>query len=207
MLPGARIQINAVAKEYGVSLNAVREALARLTAEDMAVATAQKGFTVPDVSVEDLLDLTRTRIQIEGLCIRASIANGDIEWETALVAAFHRLQRLPEVETAERAMLSERWAQAHQQFHGAIVAACRSPSLLKIRAVLFEQTERYRRLSVPLRKVDRDVEAEHRAIFEATIDRNADHAVELTEKHFQLTTNIVVSSMNEDRAKHLAEAS
>jgi GntR family carbon starvation induced transcriptional regulator len=195
--PGARIRINEVAKDAGVSLGAVREALARLAAEDMAVATAQKGFSVPDVSVEDLLDLTNTRVQIEELCIRASISNGDIEWETALVGAFHRLQRIPEVETSERPMLSERWAAAHQQFHFAIVSACHSPSLLKIRSVLFAQTERYRRLSVPLRTIDRDVAAEHKAIFDAVIARDPNLATELIARHFNLTTDIVVESLRE----------
>lgn len=193
--PGAKIRINEVAKEAGVSLGAVREALARLAAEDMAVATAQKGFSVPDVSVEDLLDLTNTRVQIEDLCIRASIRNGDIEWETALVAAFHRLQRIPEIETGEKPMLSERWAAAHQQFHFAVVGACRSPSLLKIRSVLFAQTERYRRLSVPLRTIDRDVAAEHKAIFDAVISKDADLATDLMAKHFHLTTDIVADSL------------
>jgi GntR family transcriptional regulator, carbon starvation induced regulator len=194
--PGARIQINAVAKDLGVSLGAVREALSRLAAEDMAVATAQKGFTVPKVSIDDLLDLVKTRIQIEELCIRASIANGDIEWEAALVAAYHRLQRLPEVENGERSILSERWSYAHQQFHSAIVAACKSPSLLKIRAGLFAQTERYRRLSVPLRRIERNVEAEHKQIFNATIQRDADLSVTLTEEHLRLTADIIVNSMS-----------
>ncbi len=195
--PGARIQINSVAKDAGVSLGAVREALSRLAAEDMAVATAQKGFTVPEVSTDDLMDIVNTRIQIEELCIRASIEKGDIEWETALVAAFHRLQRLPEVDNEERSMLSEKWSQAHQQFHLAIVAACQSPSLLKIRAGLFAQTERYRRLSVPLRKSQRDVVAEHKAIFEATIERDADKAVILTAQHLRLTADIIITSMSQ----------
>ncbi|MDR3471301.1 MAG: FCD domain-containing protein [Devosia sp.] len=195
--PGARIRINEVAKEANVSLGAVREALSRLAMEDMAVATAQKGFSVPEVSIENLLDLTNTRVLIEDFCIRASIRNGDIEWETALVAAFHRLQHLPEVEAGETPMLSERWAVAHQQFHFAIVAACHSPSLLKIRSVLFAQTERYRRLSVPLRKVDRDVAAEHKAIFESTIAREADRASELMARHFRFTTDIVIASLEQ----------
>ena len=195
--PGTKIRINEVARELEVSLGAVREALSRLAAEDMAVATAQKGFSVPDVSIEDLVDLTETRIQIEDLCIRAAIKSGDIEWETGLVAAFHRLQRLPETEIAgDKQILSERWAAAHQQFHEAIVAACKSPSLMKIRSVLYAQTERYRRLSVPMRTRDRDVAAEHKAIFDAVIARNADLSVSLLNRHLRLTTEILVDSIS-----------
>ncbi|TCR80738.1 FCD domain-containing protein [Rhizobium sp. BK376] len=194
--PGAKIRINEVARDFEVSMGAVREALSRLAAEDMAVATAQKGFSVPDVSIADLVDLTETRIKIEDLCIRAAIKTGDIEWETALVAAFHRIQRLPETETdGDKLILSERWAAAHQQFHQAIVAACKSPSLMKIRAVLYAQTERYRRLSVPMRTIDRDVAGEHKAIFDAVIARDANRAVALMESHLQLTTDILIQSL------------
>ena len=108
--PGARIRINEVAQALEVSLGAVREALSRLAAEDMAVATAQKGYRVPPVSVDDLRNLTKARIAMEDLCLRDSIRNGDIEWETALAAAFHRLQRLPEREPSDTSRLNEAWA-------------------------------------------------------------------------------------------------
>lgn len=190
--PGARIRITDVAQELQVSLGAVREALSRLAAEDMAVATAQKGYRVPEVSIEDLRDLTDTRIAVEELCLRESVAKGDIEWETGLVAAFHRLQRLPEGEPSDPTRLSDAWSAAHQQFHVALVAGCGSPWRLKIRAMLYAQTERYRRLSVPLRKIARDVAAEHKEIFDAVMARDADLAVELMRRHLKMTADILV---------------
>lgn len=193
--PSARIRINEVARDYGVSLGAVREALSRLAAENMAVATAQKGFTVAGVSAADLVDLTETRIQIEGFCIRGSLAAGDIEWETALVAAFHRLQRLPERQPNDPSRLSEAWSQAHAVFHEAVVAACSSSWMLKMRAMLYVQSERYRRLSVPLRRVERDVAAEHKGIFEAVMARDADLAVARMARHLALTTEILLSEI------------
>lgn len=194
--PGARIRINDVAQELQVSLGAVREALSRLAAEDMAVATAQKGFSVPEVSVEDLRDLTETRIKIEEFCLRESIAKGDIEWETGLVGAFHRLQRLPERDPSDPARLSEAWAEAHQQFHAALVAGCTSIWMMKIRAMLYAQSERYRRLSVPLRTIDRDVAAEHKGIFDAAMARDADLASERMRQHLALTTRILTQSFS-----------
>ncbi len=83
--PGAKIKINDAAAEFDFSPGAVREALSRLAAERMAVATAQKGFTVAAISAEELIDLTRTRISIEQLCLRSAIANGDVEWEADIV--------------------------------------------------------------------------------------------------------------------------
>ena len=78
-----------------MSPGAIREALSRLSAEKWTVATAQKGYSVTTVSIEELGDLTRTRIAIEQMCLRSAIARGDVEWETSIVAAYHRLHRIP----------------------------------------------------------------------------------------------------------------
>ena len=64
--------------------------------------------------------------------------------------------------------------------------------MLKIRAMLYAQTERYRRLSVPLRKIERDVPAEHKGIFDAVMARDPDLATELMRKHLTLTTDILI---------------
>ena len=98
LAPGAKIIISDVAGRLGFSPGAVREALSRLAAEKWTVATAQKGYSVTPVSADELKDLTRTRITIEQLCLRAAIAGGDVEWETHLVAAYHRLHRIPMME-------------------------------------------------------------------------------------------------------------
>ena len=68
LAPGAKITISEVAVRLGFSPGSVREALSRLAAEKWAIATAQKGYSVAPVSIEELKDLTRTRIIIEQLC-------------------------------------------------------------------------------------------------------------------------------------------
>ena len=125
LAPGAKIKISDAAAEFDFSPGAVREALSRLAAERMAVATAQKGFTVAAISAEELVDLTRTRIAIEQLCLRSSIAEGDVEWEAEILAAYHRLHRLP-ISLGPRENLSPAWAAAHNAFHAALASACGS---------------------------------------------------------------------------------
>ena len=96
--PGARISISELAADLEVSAGAVREALARLTAEGLVVAEPLRGFRAVEVSASDLRDLTAVRAQIEQLCVRSSIARGDVSWESRLVAAHHALSRAPERE-------------------------------------------------------------------------------------------------------------
>lgn len=194
LAPGAKIKINEIAARLAVSLGSVREALSRLSSEGMVVAQAQKGYTVAPVSEEELVDLTNTRISIEQLCLRQAIKNGDVEWETGIVGAYHRLQRIPEKDPNDSSMLNEAWSEAHSAFHLALVAGCGSPWLLRIRANLFALTERYRRLSVPLRREDRDVNAEHKGLMQATLERNADLASGLISDHLLRTTRILLTS-------------
>ena len=194
LAPSARIRINEIALRLSVSLGSVREALSRLTGEGLVVPQAQKGYTVAPVSKEELTDLTSTRIAIEQLCLRHAMEQGDLEWETAIVGAFHRLHRIAERDPCDETILNEVWSRSHGQFHLALVVGCRSPSLLRIRANLYAQSERYRRLSLPLRRTDRDVDAEHRALMQAVVDRSVDKACACIAEHLRRTTDILLSS-------------
>src|SRR5712671_6846375 len=89
--PDERLNISELCAAMGVSLGAVREALSRLTAEGLVVAEPQRGFRVAPISAEDLKDLTAVRSEIELLCLKDSIAHGDVRWEAGLVAANHML--------------------------------------------------------------------------------------------------------------------
>jgi GntR family transcriptional regulator, carbon starvation induced regulator len=207
LAPGAKIIISDVAERLGFSPGAVREALSRLAAEKWTVATAQKGYSVTPVSIEELEDLTRTRITVEGLCLRAAITQGDVEWETSVVAAFHRLHRIPMMTTDAGARVNPAWAAAHTTFHAALVAGCGSPWMLTLRAMLYAQSERYRHLSVALARQPRDIDAEHQRILDACLARDAERACAAIADHFQRTANILLTSPRFGEGKSYPRAS
>ena len=194
LMPGSKLRINEIAGQHEVSLGAVREALSRLAAEGLAVAESQKGFRVAPLSSEEFRDLADARVEIETLTLRRSIEKGDVEWESQLVAAWHRLSRTT-IQLADNAHLhaSDEWSIAHREFHRALTAACGNEKLLAIRSQLYEQAERYRRYSGVVEK-DRDVAAEHRRLFEATIARDAVAAINEMSAHLWLTADIIIGS-------------
>jgi GntR family transcriptional regulator, carbon starvation induced regulator len=192
--PGAKLQINLLALERGVSLSGVREALSRLSAEGLVTADPQRGFRVAPVSLEDLTDLTLTRIDIENLCLSLSIEQGGVDWETAIVGALHRLSRTP-YWAADGRRLSEEWVGAHNALHEALVSATNSVWRSRLRSSLYQQSERYRRLSVPVLATEREVENEHRAIAEAALGRDTAQACGLMKAHLLLTMNIIVQGL------------
>jgi len=192
LLPGQKLHIAGLAKQFSVSLAAVREALSRLVADGLVQASDQRGFRVSPVSLADLADVTQTRIDIEGLALRRSIARGDQAWLAAVEAAFEALKAVPYQYPDQPGVHYEEWVVRHRIFHRALVNACGSPWLLGFRDVLHEQSERYRRLSIR-REVGklRDVEAEHAAIVDATLRRDADLAVTALSQHFTITMEFV----------------
>jgi len=196
--PGERLRINDLCEKLSVSLSAVREALSRLAAEGFVVAEPQRGFRVAPISIEELRDLTSVRVEIEGMCLRRALAAGDVAWEEQLVAAHHRLSRTPEREEGDMGRVAEAFAVAHAAYHRALVAGCDSPWLLRLREILYAQGERYRRLSVPLARRQRDLPREHREIMEAALARDADRAVMLLRRHLELTTTILLEADHDD---------
>jgi len=190
--PGARLKINELCEAFSVNLSAVREALARLTSEGLVIAEPQRGFRVAPISADELRDLTAVRTQIEELCLERALAMGDVSWESKLVAAFHRLSRTPEREPEDPDRMSEAWSAAHAAYHEALVAACDSPWLLRLRVILYAQSERYRRLSVPLAEIARDLNREHQDLMEAALARDAGRTRALMAQHIELTTRVLL---------------
>ncbi|HWA45614.1 MAG TPA: FCD domain-containing protein [Hypericibacter adhaerens] len=205
ILPGSRLKIQELCNRLSVSLGAIREALSRLTSEGLVVAEPQRGFRAAPISEADLQDLTKVRIEIESLCLRRAIEVGDVDWEARLVAAFHRLSRTPERVEADPARSSDEWAEAHAAFHTALADGCDSPWLLRLRRQLYDQSERYRRLSVPLTTRTRNIGAEHQAIVDATLARDADKAVALLSAHLSATTRILLTATLEGEAEKQRE--
>ncbi|WP_315832246.1 GntR family transcriptional regulator [Bradyrhizobium prioriisuperbiae] len=189
--PGQKLHIAHLSKGFGVSLAATREALSRLVADGLVRAADQRGFHVSPVSIADLQDITRTRIDIEGLALRRSIEFGGRDWQAAVEAAFAALLAVPYRDPSDPKIHNEPWLVRHRMFHRTLVSACDSPWLLRFRDTLYEQSERYRQLSIPVDPGLRDVDSEHRQIVDAVLRRDSDAAVAALTVHFSRTEDLV----------------
>ncbi|MEP9378857.1 GntR family transcriptional regulator [Aquabacter sp. CN5-332] len=192
LAPGEKLPVAVLAKKFDVSLSAVREALSRLVADGFVMSEDQRGFRVTPLDIEDLEDLTNTRIEIEVLALRRSMAHGDAAWEQGLRDAWDTLRQVPYALARQTPPHDGGWADLHFAFHEALVSACGLTWLMRLRRTLFEQSERYRALArtVPA-GAERDVNAEHLAIFEATIARDAETASAAMDAHFRVTMELV----------------
>jgi DNA-binding GntR family transcriptional regulator len=193
--PGQRLRPTELANVNGVSLNVVREALNRLAGERLVVASPQQGFAVAEVSAADLVGLTETRVLVETAALRWSIERGDLVWESELVAAHHLLANTPTTSGDEPGQLTDEWMHAHNAFHAATMSGCGNPRLIEIAAALGGSATIYRCVSQQHDLGQRDVAAEHRAIFDATLRRDAELACRLHAEHIQRTAEIVIRAL------------
>ena len=126
--PGQRLKVSELAAGHGVSLNVVREALNRLTGEQLVSAEPQIGFTVTDLSLEDFADLINVRVATESTALRWAIERGDVAWESQVVAAHYRLANTPVTARSEPPALSGEWDRAHSEFHRPDPQCLRQPA-------------------------------------------------------------------------------
>jgi DNA-binding GntR family transcriptional regulator len=195
--PGLKLRIRELAERYDVGVNPLREALSRLALSGFVEAEDQRGFRVTETSEAELKDITRTRQRLESDAMRLSIEQGDLNWETRVVASFHRLSRIGMTITTDHKILNPSWQNAHESFHDALISGCNSPWLLKFIGILREQTARYIYLSIKNpAAVHRDVAKEHQEMLDAALSRDADKACALLSAHFAATSKLAISQSN-----------
>jgi len=184
LAPGEKLHVEQLGHRYGISLSPMREALSRLSETGLVIAELQRGYRVAPMSIEEYRDIIETRLHIEKEALRRSLKAGDLEWEAAVVASYHRLTRVHgQVEAGRPEALAE-WTKLNREFHAAIISACGSKWMMRFCLTLYDQTGRYHygtRLNgtLPLEQSAR----EHKALFRAVLDRDARQAAKILEAH------------------------
>ena len=185
--PGAKLRIDDLKERYNVSSSTIRVSLTRLVGEALVTCEEQRGFRVAPVSLDDFRDLTAVRILNENDALRQSIAAGDKTWEINLLTSFHWLSKVEERRRVDPAGTLSEFEKCNREFHHALLAACPSRWLHQLIGLLLQQSERYRHMAVSQRTTQRDVHAEHQAIFDAAIARDAELACKLNAEHIERT--------------------
>ena len=194
--PGQKLKMVEFTERFGVSQSVIREALTRLTEQGLLVATPQRGFRVRDLSIDDIAELTETRIQIEALALRLAVERGDLQWETGILAAHHRLERTPV--TRDDRMVSEDWSVRHRDFHQALLAGCGNRRLESVASSLRDSAELYRRRYWVLTDDhQRDLAREHRRLSELSLAREADRAIEVLTEHIDRAPSLLIAYARE----------
>jgi DNA-binding GntR family transcriptional regulator len=180
--PGQALKPQVLAAERGVSLAVVRECLLRLVGEGLAERLPNRGFVVPQADDRRWQMIAQARAVVEPAMLRMSVARGDLEWETRVRAAHHRLARTPPYDHDDDPHFSDSWAAAHHEFHRALLDACGNDVLLDTFERLWTASELSRRWSAAHNR-DRDAVAEHLRLEQLALSRQGEAAAEALAAH------------------------
>jgi DNA-binding GntR family transcriptional regulator len=196
LVPGEKLRFDELRETYDIGISPLREALMHLASEGLVTTEQRKGYRVAPVSGADLREIAFLRGEFDSMAIRLSIANGDELWEGRILAAFHAMQRRNKI--GADGEIDREWEGHHIRFHAELVSECRLPKLLSFRAILDLQAQRYRRIAAyHYLNTPRDDVAEHLAIRDAVLDRDADLACSLLRSHYARTVEIILTSSQE----------
>lgn len=163
-------------EELGVSRTPIREALRRLEQEHL-IAESGKGSVVLGITVEDLLDIMEIRHRTEGLAAYYATLNMTDEEREQL----RGISELQDFYFTKRDL--EHLRQMDDQFHNMIYKLSGRSVLRDTLQPLHRKTQRYRRQSISDDgRLALSIQ-EHKAIFAAMAEKNADKASDLMTKH------------------------
>jgi DNA-binding GntR family transcriptional regulator len=201
---GRPLRLADLGERYGMGFSPLREALNRLQAERLVTVESLRGFRVAPLSLDELHDAVSLRIVIETEALKASIRHGDDVWASGIVSSLYALN----VQAARTGPEADIWTleARHHAFHRALLAACNSPWTLEFFERLYAATERYRIpvLLAAARPVGRDVQAEHGALAQAALDRDAEKASGLLSQHYLRTVEDLAAAIRSSEVSRLA---
>ncbi len=180
--PGQALKPQELAVERGVSLAVVRECLLRLVGEGLAERLPNRGFVVPEAGDARWQMVAEAREAVEPTMLRMSITRGDLEWETRVRAAHHRLAGTRAYEHDDDVHFSDAWAAAHHEFHRVLLDACGNDVLMDTFERLWTASELSRRWSAASNPA-RDYLSEHRRLEQLALNRQGEAAADALAAH------------------------
>ena len=169
----------ALSRRLGVSRTPVRAAIARLAEDGLVESVANKGAVVVGITKEDLIDIYRIRVRLEGL---ASATAAEKISEEGLMALRDSVE-LSEFYINKKD--TEKLKELDSEFHETIYKETGNRLLCKTLSELHRKIKTYRKLSLTVPgRLERSV-TEHREIYEAIASGDAQLADKLTSLHIE----------------------
>ncbi len=196
--PGEKLPLERLASQLGMGTTPLREALSRLAVEGLVIGHGQRGYWSASVSRAEFEQITDLRVDLEPKAFALSIQHGDAQWEGQVVAAFHQLSTITKRLVKTPKASAREWETQNKAFHLTLVSRCENPWLLRFTGMLFDQSERYRHLSVAARAVPPPAtDLEHEQLMRAALDRDVRVAVRLLKEHIKASAEAAMAAVFE----------
>ncbi len=173
--PGKELNELLLCEEYGVSRTPVREAISRLEMEGYVQVLPKKGILIPGLSIESVLQIFQTRIEIEPVTLRLAIPYLSVE---TLLDFRTRLEQ-PE-EDLEKA------SDLDMEMHLYLIDQCRNSYLIQMMHKLFDDNTRVIIATGQNQVKIHNAKREHIAILDSLISmQDPEQSAALMREHIQ----------------------
>ncbi|BEP12962.1 GntR family transcriptional regulator [Acidothermaceae bacterium B102] len=192
--PGTQLRQENLAREFGVSVPPVREALKTLEAEGLVLYVPRRGYFIAQLTVGELQETYVIRDLLESDAIARAVgalARDDIA---------RMRQCLRDMENAHRSDDVALLTTANRRFHFTLFEGAGLPRMSDLIRVLWDGTDRYRSVYFTTPAHRRRVNAEHRAIMAAVAKGDGTAAVELSRAHREHALTALVGLLSHDAA-------
>jgi len=184
---GDTLTETSLSSRHGASRTPIRAALVRLAEDGLVTLVPNKGAVVEGVTAEDLIDIYKIRMRLEGLASREAAEKISEEDKKRLTDS---------VELSEfyiRKRDAEHLRELDSEFHDIIYKASGNRLLYKTLSDLHRKIKRYRKMSLSvIDRLEKSIE-EHREILSAIISGNKEEADLLTARHVEAALSNLIS--------------
>lgn len=175
--PGDYLNEAYVSNAVGIGRTPVHLAIDRLTKDGLLEVIPRKGIIVKPISLEAVMHIIEVRRLNEAYSIRLAAQRADNVDLAALSDILDRADAWTDVRNIEQMMLLDR------EFHMALARAARNNVLAGILQNLHERSLRFWFISLTAAEHHREVQQEHRSIYEAIKRHDPDAAAQAVTDH------------------------
>jgi DNA-binding GntR family transcriptional regulator len=185
LTPGEPLRLEELARQLGMSISPIREAVRQLEALGLAEHVPHHGAKVMGLDVEELRELFSIRLAIETMAVRRAAERFDPSDEAAArahLAAYDEARHGADTRGAVR---------EHTAFHFTLYEAARSGWLLRIIRPCWDSCERYRPVLLAEKGALQDRHEElDGELLEACAAHDPDRAAAALRAHLELASDI-----------------
>lgn len=184
---GDQIKIDAVSKEFGVSIIPVREAIRMLASDHLIEILPRRSPVVSGLSPDEVLEICQVRLALEPIALAAAIPN----MTTRTIKECDKFIR-------DYSKSKDTWKQVelNRKFHLTLYEPSGLKRINKIIASQYDGMTRYAQAVVirSVKEVDKSNE-EHQAILSACVDGDVDAAVKNLQHHLEASRRRIEASL------------
>ena len=181
-----------------MSRTPVREAVLMLESQGLLELRPRKGVRILPLSPEDMAEIYDVLTELESLAAEHAARAGHNDEDLKKLA-----QTIDDMETAISASDLDGWAEADDRFHKELVRLGENSRIIAIVNMMSDQVRRARTVTLFMRPLPTKSNEDHRTVYQAIRDGDAEKARTTHRRHRQDAKGIIVELLQKHRLRFL----